>query len=113
MKKVITLCVFVFAMFIGNQTLTAQNTKLEDKLEINAKASEKTETLERALKFDKNQKEQVYEAFKLFLNTELSLSRNENTLPAEIEKNEKRLETTMKEILNDEQFSKYKTLSEE
>ncbi|MCB0399939.1 MAG: hypothetical protein KDD26_10035 [Winogradskyella sp.] len=113
MKKVITLCLFVFAMFIGNQTLTAQNTKLEDKLEINAKASQKTETLERALKFDNNQKDQVYEALRLFLNTELSLSRNENTLPAEIEKNKMRLETQMKEILTDEQFSKYKTLSEE
>lgn len=113
MKKVITLCLFVFAMFIGNQTLTAQNTKLEDKLEINAKASQKTETLERALKFDNNQKDQVYEALRLFLNTELSLSRNENTLPAEIEKNKMRLDTQMKEILTDEQFSKYKTLSEE
>lgn len=113
MKKIITLCVFVFAMFIGSQTLTAQNTKLEDKLEVNAKASEKTQTLERILKFDKDQKNQVYEAFRLFLSTEISLSRNENTLPAEIEKNEMRLETQMKEILNEEQFSKYKTLSKE
>ncbi|WP_426429403.1 hypothetical protein ACPX19_07555 [Winogradskyella sp. HB-48] len=113
MKKVITLCVFVFAMFIGSQTLTAQNTKLEDKLEINAKASEKTQTLDRYLKFDNNQKDEVYEALRLFLSTELSQSRDENTLPGEIEKNKMRLETQMKEILNEEQFSKYKTLSEE
>ena len=47
MKKIITLGLFVFAMFIGSQTLTAQNSILE----VNAKASEKTETLRRTLKF--------------------------------------------------------------
>ncbi|MCT4628450.1 hypothetical protein [Winogradskyella sp.] len=112
MKKIITLALFVFAMFIGNQTLTAQSNKLEDKLEINGKALEKTETLGRSLKLYNNQKDEVYEAFKLYLNTELSLSRNENTLPAEIEKNKTRLENKMKEILTDEQFSKYKSLEE-
>ncbi|WP_299097426.1 hypothetical protein [Winogradskyella sp.] len=113
MKKIFTLGLFAFAMFIGSQTLTAQNTKLEDKVEINTKASEKTEVLGRTLKFHSNQKDDVYEALKLFLSTELSLSRNENTLPAEIEKNKTRLESQMKEILNDEQFSKYKALSNE
>lgn len=113
MKKIITLCLFVFAMFIGNQTLTAQNTKLEDKLEINTKALEKTETLRRTIKFDNDQRDQVYEAFKLYIRTQISLSKNENTLPEEIEKNKARLETTLKEVLTDEQYSKYKALSKE
>ncbi|WP_369992689.1 hypothetical protein [Winogradskyella sp.] len=113
MKKIITLCLFVFAMFIGNQTLTAQNTKLEDKLEINTKASEKTETLRRTLKFDNDQRDQVYEAFKLYIRTQISLSKNENTIPEEVEKNKARLETTLKEVLTDEQYSKYKALSKE
>ncbi|MAX70307.1 MAG: hypothetical protein CMC76_04285 [Flavobacteriaceae bacterium] len=113
MKKVITLCLFVFAMFIGNQTLTAQNTKLQDKVEVNAQASEKTETLRRALKFDNTQRDNVYEVLKTYYSAKLGFSRNENTLPAEIEKNEKRLDTELKAILTDEQYTRYKTLSQD
>ncbi len=109
MKKIITLGLFVFAMFIGSQTLTAQNTIVE----VNAMASEKTETLRRTLKFDNTQRDQIYEAYKLYLKTKVSLSKNKNTSQEEIDKNKARLDNSMEEILNDEQFSKYKVLSRE
>ena len=41
MKKVITLCLFAFAMILGSQTLVAQNSKLDTMKEINAAASKK------------------------------------------------------------------------
>ena len=49
MKKIITLCIFVFALFIGTASVTAQN-----KLEINDEASVKTERLRKLLKFKIN-----------------------------------------------------------
>ncbi|MEF3077721.1 hypothetical protein [Winogradskyella poriferorum] len=109
MKKIITLGLLVFAMFIGSQTLTAQNSIIE----VNAKASEKTETLRRTLKFDNNQRDKIYEAYKLYIKTEISLSENKKTSQEEIDKNRARLDNSMEEILNDEQFSKYKVLSRE
>ena len=56
MKKIITLCLFVFAMFLGTDSANAQSNKIE----VNAKAAEKTEALHKFLKFDDEQKEKVY-----------------------------------------------------
>ena len=49
MKKIITLGLFVFAMFLGTESIAAQSNTLE----VNTKASEKTEALRKYIKFDK------------------------------------------------------------
>ena len=60
MKKVITLCLFVFAMFLGTESAIAQTNKKE----VNAQAAEKTEALRKYVKFNSEQTDLVYEAVK-------------------------------------------------
>jgi len=113
MKKVITLCLFVFAMFLGNQSVVAQNTKLIDKIEINTKASEQTEALRKFIKFNDSQRDEVYEALREY--HQVSFSVNKQTVIEEgvIEKIEAQLESKMKSILTEEQFLRYKDFPQE
>ena len=55
MKKIITLCLFAFALLIGGQNAFAQNT-----LEINAEANTKTKELRKVIKFDQDKMQAVY-----------------------------------------------------
>ena len=50
MKKVITLCLFVFAMILGTESTMAQTSA-----EINNEAAETTKSLKKILKLDKAQ----------------------------------------------------------
>ena len=112
MKKIITLCLFVFAMFIGNQSVVAQNTKLVDKIEINTQAAEKTEALRKFVKFNDTQTDQVYEALREYTRANFSISKQDVVEEGVVEKIETQLETRMKSILTDEQFARYKEFSE-
>lgn len=105
MKKIITLCLFAFAMLIGTQSATAQSNLVK----VNAEASEKTEALRKHIKFDTEQRDQVYIAIQEFTKVKMSAKKDE----ASIKKAENTLETKMKAILNEEQYERYKTFSEQ
>lgn len=107
MRKIITLCLFVFALFLGTQTTVAQNTKLEAKKEINAVASTKAKALKQHIKFDKNQQNGIYEALKTYGQGMASLE-GKPTSEEEVAKIEKQLDDKVKSILNDEQYQLYK-----
>ncbi|NRD21625.1 hypothetical protein HNV10_00125 [Winogradskyella litoriviva] len=107
MKKVITLCLFAFAMLIGSQTLVAQNSKLETMKEINAEAAKKTETLRKYVKFDNDQRDEVYEALKLYGQSRANLEGKDIT-DEEDAKIEKQLDDKIKSILSEQQYESYK-----
>lgn len=111
MKKIITLCLFVFALFFGTQTAVAQNSKLEMKKEVNTQAAEKTEALRKFVKFDNNQRDQIYEAIREYTHDNYLIKKQnvaEEGVAKKAEMLEEQLETRMKTILNAEQFERYK-----
>ncbi len=108
MKKLITLSLFVFAMILGTHTMVAQNT-----LEINAEASEKTEALRKQIKFSTEQRDQVYEVYKDFLTKKAKLENSNITDEGAVSKLYTYLDYKMKEILTEEQFEKFKSISED
>ena len=59
MKKIITLCLFVFALLVGSQTAFAQKTSTVDR-----EAISKTEILQKQIGFDDAQADKIYEAIK-------------------------------------------------
>lgn len=105
MKKIITLCLFAFAMLIGTQSVTAQSNLVK----VNAEASEKTEALRKAVKFDNDQRDKVYLAIQEY--TKVKMSKDIDK--ASMEKAKNNLETKIKAILSDEQYERYKTFTEE
>lgn len=112
MKKIITLCLFVFALFLGTQTTVAQNSKLELTKEANAEAAEKTEALRKYIKFDNDQRDQIYEAIKSYTYENILLKKHRATIEDAAKKLEilnEELETKMKTILSPEQFDRYRT----
>ncbi len=113
MKKIITLCLFVVAMFAGNHPIEAQNTKLKNKMEINAEASEKTEALRKFIKFSDEQSDRVYQTLREYTIASLGVDKNNAADEAEVKKIEERLETKMKNILTEEQFARYKEFEQQ
>jgi len=108
MKKVITLCLFVFAMLLGTDSAIAQN-----KIEINTEASETTETLRKLLKFDNSQRDQIYDAYKEFGKAQASLKNTKTVTSEAVEKLKNRLTTKVESILNEQQFEGYKAYIKE
>ncbi|WP_431159011.1 hypothetical protein [Winogradskyella poriferorum] len=104
MKKVITLCFFVFALLIGTQTVSAQTGIIE----VNKKASEMTEALRSFIKFDDDQKDLVYEACQEYMQATLDLEQVEVVEEGVREKINNLLDEKIKGILNEEQFARYK-----
>lgn len=113
MKKIITLCLFVVAMLVGNQSVVAQNAKLKNKMEINAEASEKTEALRLFIKFDDAQRDRVYQTLREYTIASLNVDKSNAADEAEVKKIEERLETKMKNILTEEQFARYKEFEQQ
>lgn len=109
MKKIITLCLFVFAMFLGTDSANAQSNKIE----VNAKAAEKTEALHKFIKFDDEQKEKVYLAVQEYTQATLDLEKAEVVKEGAVEKIKLLLEDKMKAILTEEQFERYQSFQEE
>jgi hypothetical protein len=86
MKKIITLCLFVFAMLIGNQSVVAQNNKLPNKIEVNTIASEKTEALRKFIKFSDSQRDSVYQAMREYTQADLTIKNQNNKTEGEVKK---------------------------
>jgi len=103
MKKLLTLCLFVFAMFLGTESVVAQNNKLE----VNAQASEKTEALRKYIKFDNEQRDKVYLALKEYTQATMDLKKAQVVKEGAEKKIKDLLDTKMQEILTDEQFERY------
>jgi len=103
MKKLLTLCLFVFAMFLGTESVVAQNNKLE----VNAQASEKTEALRKYIKFDNEQRDKVYLAVKEYTQATMDLKKAQVVKEGAEKKIKDLLDTKMQEILTDEQFERY------
>ncbi|REG88790.1 hypothetical protein [Winogradskyella sediminis] len=111
MKKIITLCLFVFALFLGTQTTVAQNSKLEMIKTVNAEAAEKTEALRKFVKFDNQQRDQIYEAQQEFIRDNYLIEKQnvaDKNATKKIEAIAKQLETKMQNILSDDQYERYK-----
>lgn len=106
MKKVITLCFFVFAMVLGTESMMAQN-----KIEINAEASEQMEVLRKRIKFNDEQKEEVYQAYKEFGTAKAKLSKAPTQGVNDFENIKAQLQIKIKNILTEEQFEIYKSLT--
>ncbi|SDI39789.1 hypothetical protein [Winogradskyella thalassocola] len=114
MKKIITLCLFVFALFLGTQTSVAQNNKLEMMKTVNTKAAEKTEALRKFVKFDNNQRDQIYEAQQEFIKDNYLIEKQnvvEEGTAKKLKAISEQLETRMKTILSEDQFERYKQFS--
>lgn len=109
MKKIITLCFFAFAMFLGTDTANAQSNKIE----INAVAAEKTEALRQHIKFNDDQRDKVYLALQEYTQSSVDLANANIDNEEAVEKIELLLVNKMKEILTQEQFERYKTFQEE
>ena len=102
MKKLITLCFFAFALLFSTQGLDAQN-----KLEINAAASEKAKEIRKTIKINNDQLEEVYQAYKIYEITYQKISSDLQGNQAKLEKINTILDTELKGILTEEQFDRY------
>jgi flagellar basal body-associated protein FliL len=107
MKKLITLCLIAFVMILGTESVIAQS-----KIEVNAKASEKTEALRKYIKFDNDQRDLVYEALKEYVQANVNLKKvteDKNEVKAKIEK---QLDDKIRSILTQEQYERYLTFEQ-
>ena len=105
MKKIITLCFFAFALLFSTQGLDAQN-----KLEINAAASEKAKDIRKTIKINSDQLEDVYQACRTYETTYQKISGDLQSNQVQLEKINTILDTQLKSILNEEQFDRYISL---
>ena len=105
MKKIITLCLFVFALMLGTESVMAQN-----KIEINTQANEKTEKLRKTVKFSTDQRDQMYQAFKTYFTRKARLTKSNNTTKEATLKIEEALNKDIEKILTEEQFARYQEL---
>lgn len=102
MKKLITLCLFVFTLLLGTQGLMAQNSK-----EINAMASDKVLEMQKTIKLNKNQLEDIYQAYIKFQTNYVKISEDLQKNQEVLKKINTVLDTRLKEILSAEQFERY------
>jgi len=110
MKKVITLCLFAFAMLLSTESVTAQSNLKE----INAQAIKKTESLSKHLSLDSAQKDKVYLAFREYLRYKTVLDEGGTTRnKLTTKKIKSNLESTIKDILSEEQFNRYQSIVEQ
>jgi LPS O-antigen subunit length determinant protein (WzzB/FepE family) len=86
------------------------NLQQSNLVEINAEASEKTEALRKFIKFDNNQRDQVYLAVQEYTKVMMSKKKVDK---ASLEKAKNNLETKMEAILSEEQYERYKTFDEQ
>ncbi len=86
----------------STQGLDAQN-----KIEINGAASEKAKDIQKNIKINSNQLEEVYQAYKAFETTYQTISSDLQGNQVQLEKINTILDKRLSEILNQEQFDKY------
>ena len=104
MKKVITLCFFALALLVGTQAISAQTNIIE----VNKRASEVTEELRKFIKFDDDQRDQVYAAYQEYMQATLDLKQVAVVEDGVREKINTLLNDKIKGILTDEQYARYK-----
>lgn len=104
MKK-LTFITLIITLFITSANVVAQN-----KIEINAAASEQTEELRKQLKFNNEQRDQVYEVCKEYQAAYKTLSVDLEANKEWKAKIDARLESKLATILTEEQFARYKQL---
>lgn len=115
MKKLFTLCLFVFGLLLTTQTVNAQQQTFSTK--VNQKAYQKTVEYGRHLKADQNTQEAMYTAFQEYYdktNTLNSTHKVGTSNYTELQtKINKRLLTSLKSALSEEQFGKYLELTDQ
>ncbi|MCA0133261.1 hypothetical protein [Winogradskyella alexanderae] len=109
MKKVIALCFFALALFLGSQTISAQTSIIE----VNKKASERTEELRKFIKFDDNQRNQVYAAYQEYMQATLDLKQVSVVEEGVKEKINKLLDDKIRTILTEEQYVRFKEFTKD
>ena len=82
----------------------------QDKLEINAAASEKAKEIQKTVKLHKDLLEDVYQAYKSFETSYQQISSEAQNNQEQLNKINTVLDTRLKEILSEEQFDKYITV---
>ncbi|MCK7588984.1 hypothetical protein M0G43_00200 [Subsaxibacter sp. CAU 1640] len=106
MKKIITLCLFAFAMVLGTQSINAQSM-----VEVNSLAAKKTQELKKAVKFNTETEEAVYETYQTYVKKQMSFEKvaaNGGTVTAEEkEKVEKMLTEKFRAIFTAEEFQRF------
>ncbi|WP_370392366.1 hypothetical protein [uncultured Winogradskyella sp.] len=108
MKKVITLVSFALLMVVGTQSMLAQ----KNKIDINALAAEKTEALRQQLKFDDQQRDEIYKVYQAYVEKKSSLRDASKNTPS-LEKLNAYRDKRFKSILTEAQFKRYLTIKEE
>ena len=113
MKKIITLCLFVFALFLGTQTAVAQNSNTDKEANaiIEANAIKTTKGLIKFVRLEKDKTEEVYEVIKEHT-SDLYFIENENLTEKEVfirtTATNETLDNKMKVLLNKVQFERFK-----
>ncbi|MFD2915529.1 hypothetical protein [Psychroserpens luteus] len=102
MKKIITLCVFAMTLLLSTQNITAQNT-----LEINAEANTKTKELRKIIKFEETKMDDVYRVYQNYGIAYKKISNNLGKNEERLKKINANLDTKLKEILTEEQYTTY------
>lgn len=100
MKKIITICLFAFAMVLNTNTLAAQDTD-----PVRTASTKQTKKLSSKIKtMSSQQTEQIYEAFKNYNKKKAIIDQSSNSENNLSLQNEERLNIHMKKILTAEQF---------
>ncbi len=103
MKKIITLCLFAFAMVLSTNTLAAQNID-----EIRAISVQQTKQLRNEIKtMTSQQREQIYEVFKNYNKRKATLDQNTTSESKMNAQNKEQLDTNIKKILTTDQYEIY------
>ena len=106
MKKLITLCLFALVMILGTQSSFAQSI-----IETNARASEKTQELKKAVKFNSDTEDIVYKTYQEFVQAQASLDKisasGGTVSPEEQKKVDTMLNEKFKSIFTQEEFQLY------
>lgn len=109
MKKLFTLCIFVFALFLGTETVSAQDaTKMPEVI-----AKEKTYKLSQEFGLSGEQQRLVWRAFLAREQAKLEVAEGSYS-EAEIKNIYKKVDdsfhTSMQKYLGDEQYEKFKLI---
>lgn len=114
MKKLFTLCLFVFGLLLTTQSVNAQQ---KFSTEVNQKAYQKAVEYGRHLKADQETQEAMYTAFQEYYDKTNTLNKTQKIGSSgytDLEtKINKRLLTSLESVLNEEQFGKYLELTDQ
>lgn len=115
MKKLFTLCLFVFGLLLTTQTVNAQQQKFST--EVNQKAYQKTVEYGRHLKADQDTQEAMYTAFQEYYDKTNTLNNTHKVGTSDYTELQtqinKRLLSLLENALNEEQFGKYLELTDQ